>query len=108
MFQATTLPSVISTFITNVTLYTASVLAGDVTTQDVNVTTHVFDTYNYFIHPHWRQFPLVSDTAHYIAGVVITIVGFCGIFGNAIVIWMFTRSVPCSGWLFCKVGSFVI
>lgn len=68
-------------------------LAGELTSQANDVTTHIFDTYSVFVHPHWRQFPLVSDAWHYLMGVVITCVGFCGILGNAIVIWMFTRFV---------------
>lgn len=54
-------------------------------------TTHVFDTYGYFIHPHWRNFPLVPDHWHYLIGVCITLVGFTGIIGNSTVIYMFTR-----------------
>ncbi|XP_061195078.1 rhodopsin, GQ-coupled-like, partial [Saccostrea echinata] len=55
-------------------------------------TTHVFDTYNFFVHPHWYQFPLVSDTWHYAIGVFISIVGIVGIFGNATVIYIFSTT----------------
>ncbi|XP_045211105.2 rhodopsin, GQ-coupled-like [Mercenaria mercenaria] len=65
--------------------------ATALTTNIVETTTHLFDTYTVFRHPHWRNFPLVSDEWHYLIGVCITIVGFTGIFGNSLVIWMFTR-----------------
>ena len=56
-----------------------------------DATTHIYDTYNVFIHPHWKQFPLVSAEWHYIIGIYITIVGFTGILGNALVIYIFTQ-----------------
>ena len=61
-----------------------------VTEQTVNTTTSVYDTWDVFIHPHWYQFPLVSDKWHYIIGIYITIVGITGILGNSLVIWVFS------------------
>ncbi|XP_064617472.1 rhodopsin-like [Liolophura sinensis] len=44
------------------------------------------------IHPHWSQFPPVPDHWHYIIGVYITLVGITGVFGNFLVIWIFSRT----------------
>ncbi|KAK3090771.1 hypothetical protein FSP39_014497 [Pinctada imbricata] len=52
----------------------------------------MFDTWDIFIHPHWYQFPPISDTWHYIIGIYITIVGITGIIGNSIVIWVFSTT----------------
>ena len=47
-----------------------------------------------FFHPHWRQYRQmlenVPDSVHYILGIYITFVGFAGVIGNAIVIYIFT------------------
>lgn len=61
-----------------------------VTTDYMNTTTHLYDTYNYFVHPHWKSFPLIPDHWHYIAGIFITIVGICGVSGNLLVIYIFS------------------
>ncbi|WAQ96132.1 OPSD1-like protein [Mya arenaria] len=60
---------------------TSALLLTDVTTEvGIDVTTHIFDTYNVFIHPHWKQFPLVSDAWHYtVACEFYGLIG--GIFG---------------------------
>lgn len=63
------------------------------TTGTYNDTTSVYDTYDYFIHPHWKQFGLVPDHWHFLVGVYITIVGLTGIIGNSIVIWIFSTYV---------------
>jgi len=63
------------------------------TTDAFNDTISIYDTYDYFIHPHWKQFGLVPDHWHYIVGIYITIVGITGIVGNAIVIWIFSTYV---------------
>lgn len=60
------------------------------TTGHYNDTSSVFDTYDYFIHPHWKQFGLVPDHWHFLVGVYITIVGITGIIGNSVVIWVFS------------------
>lgn len=59
-------------------------------TSTYNVSTGVYDTYGYYIHPHWKQFDLVPDHWHFMVGVYITIVGITGIIGNSIVIWIFS------------------
>lgn len=56
-------------------------------------TTHIFDTYTFFVHPHWYNFPVVSDNWHYAIGVFISIVGIIGILGNATVIYIFSTYV---------------
>ncbi|XP_033747547.1 rhodopsin, GQ-coupled-like [Pecten maximus] len=59
----------------------------------INTTTsHVFDTYDYYIHPHWRHYPVVSDNWHYFVGLFITVVGISGVIGNMVVIWMFSST----------------
>ena len=70
------------------------------TTDAFNDTIIIYDTYDYFIHPHWKQFGLVPDHWHYlvgiyitIVGIYITIVGITGIVGNSIVIWIFSTYV---------------
>ena len=77
-----------------------SVTVGDpsptvaLTTDVYNATTSsIYDTYDYFIHPHWKQFGLVPDHWHYIVGIYITIVGIIGIIGNSVVIWTFSTYV---------------
>ncbi|XP_060565088.1 rhodopsin, GQ-coupled-like [Ruditapes philippinarum] len=65
--------------------------ATDLTTNIAETTTHLFDTYGIFIHPHWKNFPIVSDEWHYLIGIIITCVGITGIIGNSLVIWMFSR-----------------
>ncbi|XP_052071148.1 rhodopsin, GQ-coupled-like [Mytilus californianus] len=62
------------------------------TTSTYNDTTSVYDTYGYYIHPHWKQFDLVPDHWHFMVGVYITIVGLTGIIGNSIVIWIFSTT----------------
>lgn len=62
----------------------------NVTSIPFNGTTSVYDTYGYFIHPHWKQFPPVPDEYHYMVGIYITFVGITGIIGNSIVIWIFS------------------
>ncbi|KAL8569629.1 hypothetical protein ACOMHN_057196 [Nucella lapillus] len=52
-------------------------------------TTHIYDTYDLFIHPHWKQFPLIPVYWHYAIGVFITVVGISGTFGNLLVIYIF-------------------
>lgn len=59
------------------------------TTEMVSNTTHIYDTYDLFIHPHWKQFPLIPEAWHYAIGVYITIVGISGVFGNLLVIYIF-------------------
>ncbi|XP_071132770.1 rhodopsin, GQ-coupled-like [Mytilus edulis] len=61
-------------------------------TSTYNVSTSVYDTYGYYIHPHWKQFDLVPDHWHFMVGVYITIVGITGIIGNSIVIWIFSTT----------------
>jgi hypothetical protein len=63
--------------------------AAATTTQGLENTTHIFDTYDLFIHPHWYQFPLVPDAWHYAVGIFITCYGICGVFGNCLVIYIF-------------------
>ncbi|XP_060068706.1 rhodopsin, GQ-coupled-like [Ylistrum balloti] len=55
-------------------------------------TTHLYDTFDYYIHPHWKQFPPVSDTWHYFIGLFITVVGISGVIGNIVVISIFTTT----------------
>jgi hypothetical protein len=55
-----------------------------------NLTESIYDTYGYYIHPHWKQFPLIPAYYHYIVGIYITLVGISGIAGNSIVIWIFS------------------
>nr|AKS48308.1 rhabdomeric opsin 2 [Platynereis dumerilii] len=49
-----------------------------------------------FFHPHWRKYRQmlenVPDSVHYILGIYITFVGFAGVIGNAIVIFVFTAT----------------
>ncbi|KAL8565511.1 hypothetical protein ACOMHN_049487 [Nucella lapillus] len=52
-------------------------------------TSHVYDTYDLFIHPHWKQFPPISPGWHYAIGVFITVVGISGTLGNLLVIYIF-------------------
>ena len=76
-----------------------SVTVGDpsptvaLATDVYNATTSIYDTYDYFIHPHWKQFGLVPSHWHYIVGIYITIVGITGIIGNSVVIWIFSTYV---------------
>ena len=63
----------------------------NVTGTTIEMTTHLFDTFSVFIHPHWYNFPVVEDGWHYLIGIYITFVGFTGILGNALVIWIFSR-----------------
>nr|KAG5709810.1 hypothetical protein BaRGS_032634 [Batillaria attramentaria] len=55
----------------------------------ISNTTHIYDTYDLFIHPHWKQFPLIPDMWHYAIGVFITFVGISGTLGNLLVIYIF-------------------
>ena len=55
-----------------------------------NLTESIYDTYGYFIHPHWKQYPLIPAHYHYLVGIYITLVGISGIAGNSIVIWIFS------------------
>ncbi|KAK7111806.1 rhodopsin-like [Littorina saxatilis] len=59
------------------------------TAASISNTTHIYDTYDLFIHPHWKQFPLVPVIWHYAIGVFITFVGISGTFGNLLVIYIF-------------------
>ena len=77
--------------LSTVTADITSSVVTDITSNAAEATTHIYDTYNYFVHPHWYDFPLVSDEWHYIVGVYITIVGFTGVFGNGLVIYIFSR-----------------
>ncbi|XP_060066760.1 rhodopsin, GQ-coupled-like [Ylistrum balloti] len=61
-------------------------------TETLTNTTHIYDTYDYFIHPHWKRFPPVSDSWHYFDGIFIGLVGITGVIGNILVIWMFTTN----------------
>ncbi|XP_076442275.1 rhodopsin-like [Babylonia areolata] len=61
----------------------------DTTTSTMSNITHIYDTYDLFIHPHWKQFPLVPDVWHYAIGVFITFVGISGTLGNLLVIYIF-------------------
>ncbi|KAL3876865.1 hypothetical protein ACJMK2_034648 [Sinanodonta woodiana] len=82
--NGTTFESATSTYTTDFTS-----LPTNSSESTIRTTTHLFDTYDFFTHPHWRQFPLPSDEWHMAIGVLITIVGFSGIIGNTIVIWIF-------------------
>ncbi|OWF40988.1 rhodopsin, GQ-coupled-like [Mizuhopecten yessoensis] len=55
-------------------------------------TTHLYDTYDYFVHPHWKQFDPVPHTWHYFIGIFISIVGVSGVIGNIVVITMFSTT----------------
>jgi len=68
---------------------------GNITdiTDACNDTINIYDTYDYFIHPHWKQFGLVLDHWHYLVVIYVTIVGITGIVGNSIVIWIFSTYV---------------
>ena len=59
------------------------------TTAAMSNTTHIYDTYDLFIHPHWKQFPLIPDIWHYAIGIFITFVGISGMLGNILVIYIF-------------------
>ncbi|KAK3784009.1 hypothetical protein RRG08_025204 [Elysia crispata] len=52
-------------------------------------TTHVYDTYGLFIHPHWYQFPLIPPIWHYAMGCFITLVSIFGSMGNLLVMYIF-------------------
>uniref|UniRef100_A0A2C9JUU2 G-protein coupled receptors family 1 profile domain-containing protein n=1 Tax=Biomphalaria glabrata TaxID=6526 RepID=A0A2C9JUU2_BIOGL len=54
-----------------------------------NMTTHVYDTYDLFIHPHWYQFALISPAWHYAMGIFITFVSIFGSLGNLLVMYIF-------------------
>ncbi|XP_069134425.1 rhodopsin-like [Argopecten irradians] len=61
----------------------------EVTTTNTS-SSHPFDTYDYYIHPHWRKYPVVSDSWHFFVGLFITVVGISGVTGNIVVIWIFS------------------
>lgn len=63
---------------------------SDGTTPTLSNSTSIYDTYDYFVHPHWKQFGPIPDHWHYLVGIYITIVGITGIVGNSIVIWIFS------------------
>ncbi|XP_033748809.1 LOW QUALITY PROTEIN: rhodopsin, GQ-coupled-like [Pecten maximus] len=44
------------------------------------------------VHPHWTQFPPVTQEWHYVIGIYITIVGLLGITGNSVVIYIFSNN----------------
>nr|BDI63180.1 GQ-rhodopsin 2 [Peronia verruculata] len=52
-------------------------------------TTHIYDTYGVFIHPHWYQYPLISPGWHYAMGIFITFVSIFGSLGNLLVMYIF-------------------
>ncbi|XP_035827770.1 rhodopsin-like [Aplysia californica] len=54
-----------------------------------NVTTHVYDTYDLFIHPHWYQYGLIAPGWHYAMGIFITFVSIFGSLGNLLVMYIF-------------------
>ncbi|CAL1528992.1 unnamed protein product [Lymnaea stagnalis] len=54
-----------------------------------NMTTHVYDTYDLFIHPHWYQYPLIAPAWHYAMGIFITFVSIFGSLGNLLVMYIF-------------------
>nr|BAR90770.1 rhabdomeric opsin [Nautilus pompilius] len=66
--------------------------AQAITTIDPENITSVWDNEDVFIHPHWKHFPGVPDAAHYIVGIFITVVGICGVMGNGVVIYIFSRT----------------
>nr|BBA21101.2 rhodopsin [Ambigolimax valentianus] len=54
-----------------------------------NYTTHEYDTFGVFIHPHWYQFPLITPAWHYAMGIFITFVSIFGSMGNMLVMYIF-------------------
>ncbi|KAL4240207.1 Melanopsin [Mactra antiquata] len=93
--------NVVTTELTPYSTYTDDIWTPDGTTiqneyltNQPDTQTHIFDTYSVFIHPHWRNFPMVADAWHYFIGVYITCVGITGILGNSLVIWIFSREKP--------------
>ncbi|KAH9498863.1 hypothetical protein Btru_004890 [Bulinus truncatus] len=54
-----------------------------------NLTTHVYDTYDLFIHPHWYQYGLIPPAWHYAMGIFITCVSIFGSLGNLLVMYIF-------------------
>ncbi|CAG5117095.1 unnamed protein product, partial [Candidula unifasciata] len=52
-------------------------------------TTHEYDTFGVFIHPHWYKFPLIPPAWHYAMGVFITFVSVFGSLGNFLVMYIF-------------------
>ncbi|XP_059167105.1 rhodopsin-like [Physella acuta] len=57
--------------------------------SESNGTTHVYDTYDLFIHPHWYQYGLISPAWHYSMGIFITFVSIFGSLGNVLVMYIF-------------------
>lgn len=54
-----------------------------------NGTTHMFDSFDLFIHPHWYQFPAIAPIWHYAMGIFITFVSIFGSLGNLLVMYIF-------------------
>lgn len=70
-------------------IYFKNVTTDATSIGSVESGTSIYDTYDYFIHPHWKQFAPIPDHWHYIVGVYIMCVGITGVIGNGIVIWIF-------------------
>lgn len=43
------------------------------------------------IHPHWAKFDPIPDAVYYSVGIFIGVVGIIGIFGNGLVIYLFSK-----------------
>jgi len=44
------------------------------------------------IHEHWRRFPPPRPEVHYVVGTLLVLIGATGALGNALVLFVFTRS----------------
>ncbi|CAI9739459.1 Full=Rhodopsin [Octopus vulgaris] len=44
------------------------------------------------IHPHWAKFDPIPDAVYYSVGIFIGVVGIIGIFGNGVVIYLFSKT----------------
>ena len=64
-------------------------LSATTVAATISNTTHIYDTYDLFIHPHWRQFPIIPEIWHYAIGIFITFVGISGTMGNLLVLYIF-------------------
>lgn len=58
----------------------------------VSLTDFVTDDMKALVHPHWSKFPPVNPMWHYLLGTIYIFLGMISLFGNGVVISLFTKT----------------